>query len=90
MPRNDTASRLVAAVRAHWAVENQLHWVLDVTLREDDSRVCRDHAPANLATLRQFALSLIRRHPTPKSIKGKRFRATLDDKFRSKVVLAEG
>lgn len=48
-------------MRAHWGIENQLHRVLDVTFREDDSRVRSNHAPANLNTCRQFALNLLRR-----------------------------
>ena len=84
------ARQVAEAVRAHWGIENQLHWVLDVTFREDDSRVRRDYAPANLATLRQFSLCLLRRHPAPKSVKGKRFRAALDDNFRAKVVFGQG
>lgn len=84
------ARQVADAVRTHWGIENQLHWVLDVTFREDDSRVRRDEAPANLATLRQFSLSLLRRHPAPNSVKGKRFRAALDDHFRAKVVFGQG
>ena len=74
------------AVRAHWGIENQLHWVLDVTFREDDSRVRRDHAPANLNTCRQFALNLLRREPSRASVKRKRFRPALNDDFRAKVL----
>lgn len=77
------------AARAHWGIENQLHWVLDVTFREDDSRIRRDHAPANFNTLRQLALNLLRRHPAASSIKQKRWRAALDDDFRSNVVFAQ-
>jgi len=57
---------------AHWGIENQVHWVLDVTFRADDSRIRRDHAPANFNTLRQLALNLPRRHPAASSIKQKR------------------
>ena len=80
------ARHLANAARSHWAIENQLHGVLDVTFREDDSRIRRDNAPANFNTLRQFALNLLKRHPTPKSIKQKRFQAALDDDFRAKVI----
>ena len=54
------------AVRAYWQVENQLHWVLDVVFREDDSRVRMGHASENLALLRQMALNLLARDATPK------------------------
>ena len=80
------ARQVAMAVRSHWGVENQLHWVLDVTFREDESRVRRDHAPANFNTLRQFALNLLRRESTRASIKRKRFKAALDDAFRANVV----
>ncbi len=55
------APRLLHAIRAHWGVENSLHWVLDVAFDEDDCRVRRDYAAHNLATLRKIALNLLRR-----------------------------
>jgi len=48
------------SARSHWGIENSLHWVLDVTFREDDCRVRKDHAPHNFAALRKFALALLR------------------------------
>jgi predicted transposase YbfD/YdcC len=48
----DDSKQVAHAVRAHWGIENQLHWVLDVTFREDDSRIRRNNAPANFNTLR--------------------------------------
>ena len=48
-------------IRRHWHVENQLHWQLDVHLREDDCRLRRDHGPANLAMLRRLAITLGKR-----------------------------
>ena len=54
------AEAFAKAARSHWGVENQLHWVLDVTFREDDCRVRKGHAPQNLSALRKFALSLLR------------------------------
>jgi predicted transposase YbfD/YdcC len=83
------ARRIAQAVRAHWGIENQLHWVLDVTFREDDSRVRNHYAPANLNTCRQFALNLLRREPSRASIKRKRLRAALNDDYRTKVMFAE-
>jgi predicted transposase YbfD/YdcC len=53
------AERLLHVVRKHWSIENQLHWVLDVALNEDRSRVCKDQAPENLAVLRHIALNLL-------------------------------
>ena len=54
------ANRLLRAIRAHWSIENRLHWVLDVCFREDECRVRKEHAPRNFATLRKFALNLLR------------------------------
>lgn len=67
--------RFAAAVRGHWGIENSLHWVLDVTFREDESRIRKDHGPENFATLRRLALTLLKRDTSPGSIKKKRKRA---------------
>ncbi|MBK6676081.1 MAG: ISAs1 family transposase [Rhodocyclaceae bacterium] len=48
------------ASRRHWGIENSLHWVLDVTFREDDCRIRKNHAPHNFTALRKFALALLR------------------------------
>lgn len=58
----DHAEAVGRAVRAHWGIENGLHRCLDVTFREDDSRVRRRRAPTNFATVRRFAVNLIKRH----------------------------
>lgn len=63
--------RFAAAVRGHWSIENTLHWQLDVTFREDDNRVRNRYLTNNLAWLRRFAISLLKRHPSTHSIKGK-------------------
>lgn len=55
----DDAKQIAAAVRSHWAIENRLHWVLDMGFREDESRVRTQAAPENLAVLRKLALALI-------------------------------
>lgn len=55
------AKPLGRAARGHWGIENSLHWVLDIGFREDESRVRKDHAPANLGLLRRMALSLLKR-----------------------------
>lgn len=54
------ADQILHTVRGHWGVENGLHWVLDVAFDEDHSRMRKDHAPANLAVLRQLALILLK------------------------------
>ena len=70
------------AVRRHWQVENQLHWVLDVTFREDASRVRVGDGAQNFAVLRHLALNLLRQESTRRgSIATKRFRAALDDTY---------
>lgn len=55
-----SAESFATAARSHWGIENSLHWVLDVTFREDDCRVRKNHAPHNFAALRKFALTLLR------------------------------
>ena len=57
------AAPLAAVVRAHWHIENRLHWVLDVVLDEDQARARKDHAPENLARLRRSALNVLRANP---------------------------
>lgn len=75
------------AVRKHWAVENQLHWVLDVSFREDESRIRRDHAPENFGVFRHVAINALRNEKTcEKGIKAKRFKATLQSDYAQKVL----
>ncbi|MGZ4994373.1 MAG: ISAs1 family transposase [Methylobacter sp.] len=74
------------AARAHWNVENNLHWVLDVTFREDDSRIRACYAPENFNIVRQLAIKLLKNDPSKLTIKRKRFRAALNDQFREKVI----
>ena len=70
------------AVRGHWGVENTLHWSLDVTFREDDSRARTKYAAQNLATLRRIALNLLKKDRSRKaSIRSKRYIAAIDLKF---------
>ena len=73
-----TAEAFAQAARAHWAMENGLHWVLDVQFREDQSRLRRGHGARNMAIVRHFALNLIRAMPGKKAIKGKRKLAARD------------
>jgi predicted transposase YbfD/YdcC len=75
------AARFLAVVRAHWQIENRLHWVLDVVLDEDLARARKDHAPENLARLRRFALNVLRVNHAHGSIRGKIKRAGWDDAF---------
>ncbi len=59
-----TEQQLAHAVPNHWAIENNLHWVLDVSLREDDCQVYHNYGAENLATLRQISLNMLRAAPT--------------------------
>jgi len=81
-----SAARFAEVVRAHWQIENSLHWVLDVVMDEDQARARKDHAPENLARLRRFALNLLRAHPDKGSTRGKFKRAGWDDAFLLKIL----
>jgi hypothetical protein len=68
-------------------IENNLHWQLDVSFREDECRVCRDHAPANLSVIRRFALGLLKRETgCRKGIEIKRIKCASNDEYREKVL----
>lgn len=82
---NDVKSFSYVA-RAHWGVENSLHWVLDVTFREDDSRIRTGYAPENFNVVRQLAINLLKKENSKLSIKKKRFKAALNDDFRESVI----
>jgi predicted transposase YbfD/YdcC len=75
------AHRLLAATRHHWAIENSFHWGLDVTFREDDSRIRSGDSPQNMAVFRQLALNILKQDPSTMSLQQTRFRAGLDDSF---------
>ena len=74
------------ASRSHWSIENNLHWQLDVTFREDQCRTRKDHAPLNLAILRHAALNMLKREASTMSIKRKRLKAALNQEFRESVL----
>lgn len=79
---NPSAERVQQAVRDHWGVENGLHWTLDMAMREDESRIRTDHAPANMSVLRHIALNLIRMDKTRKiGIKASLKKAGWDTKY---------
>lgn len=70
------AEQLLQVARGHWAVENSLHWCLDISFREDECRIRKKNAPENLAILRRFALNLIKNDPIRKTgVKASRKRA---------------
>jgi predicted transposase YbfD/YdcC len=85
-----SGKKFAAAVRGHWSVENSLHWQLDVTFGEDQSRLRKGHADANFSLLRRTSLSLLKNNKTAKvGIKNKRLCAAWDDDYRLQVLLGE-
>lgn len=80
------AARILAASRHHWAIENSLHWVLDVTFAEDKSRIRKDNSPQNMAVLRHLSLNLLKNDTSKGSLRQKRFRASLDEDFLFQLV----
>lgn len=81
------AKPILQAVRRHWSIENELHWILDVAFNEDQSRVRQGQAAENLAVIRQLVLNLLKQEKTAKlGIKNKRLRCGWDAVYRSKVL----
>jgi predicted transposase YbfD/YdcC len=80
------ARRYAQALRHHWRIENNLHWQLDVSFREDASRIENRHGAANFALFRKLALSLLKQHPRKDSIARKRKAAALDTAFLGEVL----
>ena len=81
-----SAAELNRLVRGHWGIENQLHWVLDVVMNEDQARARKDNAPENLALLRRLALNIIKRNKDKGSNHLKFKRAGWDDRFLTKLI----
>ena len=87
--RDLTAEEMALAVRAHWGIENQLHWMLDVNFGEDACQVRKDNAPQNLSLLKKIVLNLIRADTTDNvkiSLRQKRKRAAWDDDIRMRML----
>jgi predicted transposase YbfD/YdcC len=80
-----SGKRFAEAVRGHWGIES-MHWVLDVTFREDDSRTRERTMANNLGWLRRFAVTLLKRHPAKDSIKGKMLRCGYSTEFLTEVL----
>lgn len=83
-----TPERFAAAVRAHWTIENALHWVLDMTFDEDRARNRKDNGPENLAILRKLTLNLLRKARPKLPVSRKRKRAGWSDDF-AKTILGQ-
>jgi len=81
------AELALKCVRGHWAIENQLHWCLDIGFREDDCRVCEAKSAENLATLRHIGLNLLKQETSCKlGIKSKRKKAGWNESYLLKVL----
>jgi predicted transposase YbfD/YdcC len=90
LPGND-AEKFANAVRSHWSVENNLHWVLDVAFDEDQSRVRKDNAPENMAMLRHVALNLIKADKLVKrGVQTRRKLAGWDENFLAHLLGVKG
>ena len=87
LPLSTGAKSIAKAIRSHWAVENELHWSLDVAFGEDANQVRKDEGPANLACLRRLALTQLKRETSLKvGIKNKRCRAGWDQSYMDTVL----
>ncbi|WP_346333955.1 ISAs1 family transposase [Prosthecobacter sp. SYSU 5D2] len=82
------AAKLGGHIRAHWAIENQCHHVLDTTFREDESQMRDVPAAHNLSLMRKFAMKLLMDHSLKGSLRSKRQRAVLSPEFRSQLIQA--
>jgi predicted transposase YbfD/YdcC len=81
-----TASHLGPIIRSHWAVENNLHWILDMVFRDDECRVRTEHAPANFTTIKHMAANLLARPTNKHSLRARRKIAAWDDEFLASLI----
>jgi predicted transposase YbfD/YdcC len=82
------AHQIGPMIRAHWMIENGLHWVLDMIFRDDECRVRTDNAPANLTTIKHMAYNVMRRAATKDSMRLRRKVAAWDDDFLASLIAA--
>lgn len=80
------AEVVLDATRSHWAIENSLHWVLDVTFREDQSRIRSGNSPQNMTVLRHLALNILKKDKSKGSLRSKRYKAALNTTFLEKLL----
>ena len=81
------AKKIADSIRSHWAIENSLHWVLDMTFNDDASRIRKKNAPANMAVIKHIALNLIRRiQQKRQSIKMLRKKAGWDNTTLNSII----
>jgi predicted transposase YbfD/YdcC len=81
-----TASKFAEAIRSHWAIENSLHWVLDVTFNEDAFRSRTGHGPQNMAIVRHFAINRVRNHKDKRSLKLRRNKAARNPHYMAEII----
>ena len=81
-----SAAAFAEAVRSHWGIENNLHWTLDTTFNEDQSRLRAGHGAKNMAVVRHFALNLVRQTKDKRSIKRRRKRASWDPQYLLQIL----
>ena len=84
--RAASAKAFQQAVRRHWSIENECHWVLDVAFGEDDHRLRDGHAPENLSLVRKMALAMLKKAPAKMGVKNKRLKAGWDNAFLELVL----
>jgi predicted transposase YbfD/YdcC len=82
------AHLLGPVIRGHWAIENSLHWVMDMVFRDDECRVRTNHAPANFTTIKHMAYNLLRRPSGKDSFRVRRKVAGWDDEFLASLITA--
>jgi hypothetical protein len=82
------AAQIGPAIRAHWMIENGLHWVLDMIFRDDECRVRTDHAPANFTTIKHMGPQPDPKSPRQDSIRLRRKVAAWDDDFLARLIAA--
>jgi predicted transposase YbfD/YdcC len=85
-----TPQALAEAVRSHWAIENSLHWVLDVTFGEDRARSHTRHGPANMATIRHLAFNILRTVNDKRSLTLRRNKAGRNPNYMAQIVGQSG
>jgi len=83
---NLTAEKFNAAIRSHWAIENNLHWELDVFFGEDEAQRKNRNAVKNLNVMNKICLRMVEKHTKKLSKKGKMISAALNDEFREQVI----
>ena len=82
------ANAIGPMVRSHWAIENSLHWVMDMVFHDDECRVRTENAPANFATFRHMAYNIARKAPGKDSIRLRRKTAAWDDDYLASLIAA--